>query len=85
MINRMNILTHNSMWSLYFVKNVFNKKCWQKVDFVNVNSPIPGFSTKIVPDLHGFTKHCIFDSPKSGDFLYKVQMTIHLFFPTVGQ
>ena len=39
-----------------------------KVDFANVNSPILGFSTKIVPDLHG-----IFNSPKSvlsGDPLY---------------
>ena len=43
------------------------------MDFANVNSPIPGFSTKIVPDLHGFTQLGIFNSPKSvlsGDPLY---------------
>jgi hypothetical protein len=45
------------------------------VDFANGNSPIPGFSTKIVPSLHGFTQHGIFYSPKSvlsGDPLYFV-------------
>ena len=38
------------------------------MNLANANSPIPGFSTKIVPDLHG-----IFNSPKavlSGDPLY---------------
>ena len=27
----------------------------KNVDFANPNSPIPGFITKIVPDLHDFT------------------------------
>ena len=30
-------------------------RCWQKVDFANVNSPIPAFCIKIVLDLNGFT------------------------------
>ena len=29
------------------------------MDFANVNSSIPGFSTKIVPDLHGFTWYAV--------------------------
>ena len=49
------------------------------MDFANVNSPIPNSSTKIVPDLHGFTYHGIFDSPKSvlsGDFFDKYVTSI---------
>ena len=36
------------------------------MDFANANSPIPGFSTKTVPDLHGFDSQ---KSVLSGDLL----------------
>ena len=42
----------------------FKSKLCNKVELANVNSPIPGFSTKIVPNLHGFTLTQYFQFPK---------------------
>ena len=54
------------------------------MDIANANSPIPGFSTKIVPNLHSFTYQSIYDSLNLCTY-WVFQKKMFCFFPNEKQ